>query len=223
MSKVLPVVIVGASGHGSVVADVCRCQGLYEILGFIDSFKAAGTKHCGLDVLGTENDLPRIESRFRELGGIVAIGDNMVRQRVVTRICELIYSFKFITAIHPSAQIGSNVAIGAGSVAMAGVVINAGTTIGKHCIINTSASIDHDNVWGDFTSLGPGGTTGGHVTIGKYSVVAQGAVVLHGRRVGAHSVVGASSTVIHDIPDSVVAYGTPAKVVRSRSEDEKYL
>jgi len=218
-----PVVVVGASGHGTVVADMFLKQGKFDVLGFIDSYKAAGSDHCGYRILGTEAILPEVLCRHYGLGCIVAIGDNSIRSQMVERIESIAPDLPFITAIHPSAQIGSCVLVGAGSVVMAGVVINANTTIGAHCIVNTSASLDHDNRWGDFSSIGPGGTTGGNVTVDEFSAVAQRAVILHGRRVGPHTVVGASATVLKDLPGYVVAYGTPARIIRARQSGEKYL
>lgn len=217
-----PIVIVGASGHGSVIADICIRQGSFDILGFIDTFKPPGPDRVGL-ILGPEEILPELQSRYSGLGCIVAIGDNSTRALVVAKIESLAPRLPFITAIHPSAEIGSGVCLGVGSAVMAGAVVNVGTHFGAHCIVNTSASVDHDNRWGDFASIGPGGTTGGNVTVGEYSVIAQRAVVLHGCIIGPHTVIGASATVIDNIPGNVVAYGTPARVVRTRQPGDKYL
>jgi len=96
-------------------------------------------------------------------------------------------------------------------------------TIGEGCIVNTRASLDHHGVLEDYASLAPAVTTGGNVSIGEGSVIAIGATVLHGRSIGDWSVVGAGATVIDDVPDGVVAYGTPAKVVREREPGDRYL
>ena len=89
--------------------------------------------------------------------------------------------------------------------------------------MNTRASLDHHGVMGAYASLAPGVATGGNVSIGEGSAVSIGATVLHGRSIGAWSVVGAGATVIKDVPDHVVAYGTPARVVRGRESGERYL
>ena len=89
--------------------------------------------------------------------------------------------------------------------------------------MNTRASLDHHGVLGDYASLAPGVTVGGDVSIGEGGAVAIGATVLHGRSIGDWSVVGAGATVIDDVPDGVVAYGTPARVVREREPGDRYL
>ncbi len=65
--------------------------------------------------------------------------------------------------------------------------------------------------------------TGGGVLVGHHTAVSIGTTVLHGRTIGAHTVVGGGSLVVTDLPDHVVAYGTPARVVRARAEGEPYL
>src|SRR5208337_83889 len=94
-----PVVVVGASGHGTVVADMFLKQGKFDVLGFIDSYKAAGSDHCGYRILGTEAILPEVLCRHYGLGCIVAIGDNSIRSQMVERIESIAPDLPFITAI----------------------------------------------------------------------------------------------------------------------------
>jgi sugar O-acyltransferase (sialic acid O-acetyltransferase NeuD family) len=217
------IVVFGASGHAGVVVDIIEKQGLYAIAGLIDSFLPAGQERLGYRVLGTEHDLPDLIGGHGIAGGVVAIGANITRCRMASRILDRLPDFRFVSAVHPSAQIARGVSIGPGTVVMAGAVINTNTQIGEHCIVNTRASVDHDCVLERFSSLGPGAVTGGNVRLGEYSVLALGASVIHGRTIGAHAVVGAGATVINDIPELVVAYGTPAVVKRSRQPQDPYL
>jgi acetyltransferase-like isoleucine patch superfamily enzyme len=90
-------------------------------------------------------------------------------------------------------------------------------------VLNTKCSVDHDCFIDDYASISPGATIGGNVSIGSYSVIALGANVIHAKKIGQHSIIGAGSTVINDIGSHVIAYGTPAKVVRNRIQGEKYL
>jgi len=108
-------------------------------------------------------------------------------------------------------------------VVMAGAVVNPGTRIGRCCILNTRASLDHDNELGDFASLAPAAVTGGNVTVGPFTAVGIGAVVAHGRRIGPHAVVGAGAVVLADLPGDCVAYGVPARIARTRRRGERYL
>ncbi len=213
------IIIIGASGQAKAVIDVIEKQGKYNILCLLDN----DPKRIGLNILGytvcNEEDVS-----FRAVNtGIVAIGDNYRRYVVTNKIVKRNADFKFIKAIHPGATIGKNVEIGSGTVIMGGVVINSDTTIGEHCVINSRCSVDHDNKIHNYSTLSPGVTLGGNVTIGKLTNISLGANVIHGITIGDGVVIGAGSTVIRNIPDNMLAYGLPAKIVRRRELDEKYL
>jgi sugar O-acyltransferase (sialic acid O-acetyltransferase NeuD family) len=217
------IVVLGASEHAKVVLDVIEREGKYVILGLIDTYKPAGGTLFGYPMLGTEETMLAMFKRAEIVGGIVTIGDNWTRHYMVEKVKLLAPDFEFISTIHPSAQIACRVTIGCGTVLMAGTVVNSDSTIGEHCILNTKSSLDHDCVLGDFTSLAPGVTTGGVVRIGAFSAISLGANIIHGRTIGAHTVIGAGALVMEDVPSHCVAYGVPAKVMRTRSEGEKYL
>lgn len=217
------IVVFGASGHARVVMDICRLEGSYEVVGLLDSYKSRGIAYCGHEVIGSWQDLPELVSSGMVSGAIVAIGDNWSRARIVANIRGVLPDFRFVTAVHPSAQVANDVVLGAGSVVMAGAVINPGSEIGEFCIVNTRASLDHECVMGDYSSLGPGAVVGGCVRIGAYSAIGIGAVVLQETQIGKHTVVGASSTVFKDVPEGVIAYGTPARVIRARQPGDPYL
>ena len=61
------------------------------------------------------------------------------------------------------------------------------------------------------------------ITIGKNVWIGAGVIVLPGVNIGDNSVIGAGSVVTKDIPENVVAYGNPCRVIRTINEhDEKY-
>ena len=215
--------LVGSSGHAKVVLDIVRKEGLNSVVGIIDSYAAPGSIALGLPVLGDESQIAKLAAQFSAPAAIVAIGDNFIRHTMVAKIRALDPEFAFASAVHPSVQIGAGVRIGIGTVIMAGAVVNPDTLIGEHCIVNTHASVDHDNVMEDFSSIAPGAITGGNVRIGRFSAVSIAASIIHGRSVGCHSVIGAGAAVLHDIPNYVVAYGTPARVQKTRQPGDKYL
>lgn len=217
------VLIVGCSGHARVVVDILELQGRYEIVGLIDSFKPAGTQLRGYEVIGTEEDIPTLVEAGVASLGIIAIGDNWTRARVVTRIRELQPDFQFITAIHPNVCVARDVEIGEGTVVMAGAVVNTGARIEAFCILNTRCSVDHECTLGEFSSIAPGVVIGGRVTVGPFAAVGIGATIIHEVSIGKHTVVGAGAIVVKDVPDHVVVYGTPARFVRSRQAGEPYL
>jgi sugar O-acyltransferase (sialic acid O-acetyltransferase NeuD family) len=215
--------VFGASGHAKVVLDILQRQDLYDVVGLLDNYKPAGADCGGFSVLGGLHHLPQLRLQYPRLGVVIAIGDNWTRGRVATDVKDLCPEIEFVMAIHPSAQIARDVTIGPGTVIMAGVVVNAGSRIGDLCILNTRASLDHDSQMEAFSSLGPAATTGGGVRIGPYSNIGIGATVLQEVSVGSHTVVGAAAMVFRSMPDLVVAYGTPARVIRPRKIGERYL
>ncbi|MDO5971152.1 NeuD/PglB/VioB family sugar acetyltransferase [Flavivirga aquimarina] len=217
------VLVIGASGHAKVIIDIIKKQAEYEILGLIDSYKKKGTIIGGHKVLGTENDLSKIIEANNIYGGIIAIGDNWTRKKLYKEIAFTLTNFKFITVIHPDAIIGENVTLGEGTAVMAGVVINSDATIGKQCIINTKSSIGHDVTLKDFCSIAPGVTIGGEVVIGKCSAISLGANIIECVKVGKHSVIGAGALVNTNISNCKTAFGVPAKEIKDRKKDDKYL
>jgi sugar O-acyltransferase (sialic acid O-acetyltransferase NeuD family) len=217
------IVLIGASGHAHLLIEVIEKEGRVAIAGMLDRDLPVGTDCMGYQVLGCERDLPAV-MRTHDVGAaMVAIGDNWVRRRVVERLREIVPGLRFERAVHPSAQIARGAEIGEGAVVMASAVLNANARLGRHCFVSTKASLSHDSVMGDFSSLGPNATTGGAVRIGAGTAIALSADVIHGITIGEHTVIGAGSVVLKNMPDRVVAYGIPARVIRSRAPGDKYL
>ncbi|WP_048986115.1 acetyltransferase [Burkholderia cenocepacia] len=211
------IIIVGSSGHAKVVIDIVEQAGRYRIAGLIDSFRTPGEETLGYAVLGAERDLPQMVDQYGIAGLLVAIGDNHARENVTAGLAMLVPGLPRVSAVHPAACVGKASTIGAGTVVMAGAVINPSCSIGEGCIVNTNVSLDHDGVMADFSSLAPGVVTGGNCRIGR------GAMLRHRIAVGEHSVVGAGAVVLHDVEPYTVAYGNPARRIRARAADERYL
>lgn len=217
------IVICGSSGHAKVVIDIVQKEGKYNIRGLLEKGPDVAARTLGYPVLGSEEDLPRLIQEYQLAGVLIGIGDNFLRAKVAARIRDISPQLAFVTAVHPSASIGIDVAIGEGTVIMAGVSVNASTKIGKLCILNTNSTLDHDSTLEDYASLAPGVNVGGNCRIGKYSAISIGAVLIHGMQVGEHSVVGAGAVVLKPVEPLVVAYGSPARMIRKRQPGEKYL
>ncbi len=217
------ILIFGASEHARCVIDIIEQVNNYQIVGVIDLLMTKGSAYQDYEILGNVNDLPEIIEIYNVHKGVIAIGDNYLRSRNAQIIKMSSIDFSFVSAIHPSVILGKNVIVGNGTVMMAGVIVNNDTTIGEHCYLSTKVSLGHDSVLADFSSLSPGVTAGGRTTIGMCSVVGIGTNILHGRTIGDHSVIGSGSLVVKDIENYVVAYGSPAKVVKTREIGEKYL
>jgi sugar O-acyltransferase (sialic acid O-acetyltransferase NeuD family) len=215
-------VIIGSGGHARVVMDMAERQE-FEVIGFIDDNKPEGQLVDGLPVLGGTRDIGRIAAQDLSIGFVAAIGDNFARAEVVRRVSALCPGLVWAAVIDPSAVISRRTEIGEGAMILAGTVINPGVQIGRHVIINNSCSIAHDTEFGAFSSAAPGVLTGGNVSVGELSHLGVGAAVSHGVKIGAHAVIGSGSAVVRDCPDYAVAYGVPAKIIRSREAGEPYL
>jgi|TARA_R110001592_G_scaffold10238_1_gene53488 sugar O-acyltransferase (sialic acid O-acetyltransferase NeuD family) len=139
---------------------------------------------------------------------LIAIGNNNSRKR----IAELLGNDCYITLIHESAVLDRNINPGKGSQILHNSTIQVGTKIGKHCIINTASSIDHDCVLGDFSFIGPNATLCGGVKIGEGTFIGAGAIVLPYIKIGKNCMIGAGSVVTKNLPDGITAYGNPVKI-----------
>lgn len=217
------IVVIGASDQSRCTIDVIEQEQAYEILGILDKNLPKGERFAGYIVLGYLEVLADLLVNGEIIGGIVAIGDNFTRRKVVKEIEKNFPNFQFITAVHPSVIKGNNVRIGKGSLIMPGVILNNNSGVGNHCILLTKSSLDHDSTIGDFSSLSPGVTTGGRVNIGHCSAIGIGANILHCKTIGDHCVIGGGALINKNVDDGSVAYGVPARIVKKRKKSEKYL
>jgi len=206
-------IILGAGGIAIVAADIARCQGC-DIVGFLDDDPAKnGTLLCGAPVLGGFSLLPGL----RESAVQVIVAFSNSHGRLDAAQCALSYAFSLATLIHPSAVISQYACVEQGTIIMPGVIVNAGAIIGGNCILNTAASIDHECRIGDGVHIGPGARLSGLVTVGNASWIGIGCVIRESIHIGTDVLLGAGSLVLKDIPDGVVAYGSPAKVIRANT------
>ena len=195
--------IIGASGHGRVVADIARLNG-YDEIEFLDD--NANLDHCGkYPVVGNTAQASEINNDI-----IVGIGNAPVRKRFMEQLADK----RFATLIHPDAVIAEDVVIGKGTVIMAGAVINPGASIGKGVIINTCSSVDHDCNVSDYVHVAVGAHLCGTVNVGKMTWIGAGATVSNNVNICGNCIIGAGAVVIKDIEKKGTYIGVPAKNIK---------
>lgn len=198
-------VIMGASGHGKVVADIANKTG-YEQIVFLDD-KESVTECSGYPVVGKCSSFVEYDCDI-----IVAIGNPSIREKL---LMDLENAGKCIPVlIHPHASIAENVTIGKGTVIAAGAVINPDAIIGSGCIINTCSSVDHDCTLEDYVHVAVGAHVAGTVTIGKRTWIGAGATVSNNVKICADCMIGAGCVVVSDISEKGTYIGVPARLMR---------
>tara|TARA_R110000751_G_scaffold210384_1_gene314119 strand:+ start:33518 stop:34207 length:690 start_codon:yes stop_codon:yes gene_type:complete len=217
------ILIIGASGHAKVIVDIIEKQNKYRIQGFLDTYRRKGEKLFNYPILGTEDDLRDIVEKHNIYGCFIAIGDNYTRKVMAEKITSFNPEIKFINAIHPTAILGKKVKLGNGIAIMAGVIVNSDSRIGNFCILNTNSFLEHDGAMHNYSSISSGVKTGGNLTLMECSSICIGATILENIIIENDTVIGAGALVNKNIPSLVVAYGVPAKIVRSRNAEDKYL
>jgi len=190
--------IYGASGHGLVVKDIANLCGYNEIL-YIDD---GDNLYSTFDSLEKDFSVPIV----------FGIGDNRIREKLFKKVEKS--GLKIISLVHPSATIAKDVIIKEGTVVMANVVVNSGSTIGEGVILNSSSVIEHENFIGNFVHISPNVALAGNVTVKESSHIGIGSSVIQSIVIDKNTIVGAGSVVVEDIPNSVIAYGNPCKVIR---------
>lgn len=192
------IIIIGASGHGKVCADIAAQS--YDQVEFLDDNPSAKR-------LGPVSDYKKY---IDDWDFFVAIGNNEIRKKVTNQFKRA----NIVSLVHKNAVVAPNVKIGQGTVVMAGSVINPDTVIGKGCIINTCSSVDHDNNIGDYTHISVGAHLAGTVKVGKNCFICAGSTIINNIVICDNTVVGAGATVVKNINTSGTYIGVPARKIK---------
>lgn len=203
MTRKKRLIIIGASGHGKVLADIANCIG-YEQIYFLDDNKVM--RHCiDYPVIGSSKDaINYIDADF-----IIGIGNAIIREKIQQELYGA--GLRLATLIHPKAIVSSRAKIGKGTAIMAGAVVNPASIIGDGCIINTAATVDHDNRIDDFVHVSVGAHLAGTVSVGKRTWVGAGAIISNNVNICSDCMIGAGAVVVKDIDCPGTYIGVPAK------------
>lgn len=195
-------IIIGASGHGKVIADIAKLNG-YTDIAFLDDDRSK-VECNGYPVIGSVSEA----KTYVQADFIVAIGNAKIREHVQQELAKS--CLKVVTLIHPKATIAEEVKIGIGTAIMAGTVINAASIIGDGCIINTCASVDHDCIIGNFVHISVGAHVAGTVEIGDRTWIGAGATVNNNLQITGDCMIGAGAVVVNSIGKQGTYIGVPA-------------
>lgn len=201
-------VILGAGGHGKVIADIALKMNKWKEIFFLDN-NLEDNSTMGIEIKGKTD---AVSSYINKHDIFVGIGNNYVRKKIQLELEKMGASIPKL--IHPSSIIGEQVQVECGTAIMAGVVINCSTKIGKGCIINTSATVDHDSLIEDFIHISPGVHLAGTVSVGQNTWFGIGSIVSNNINIIHECIIGAGAVVVNDIAEPGTYVGVPARRVK---------
>ena len=215
-------VLWGATGQARVLADFVADLD-YRVVALFDNDPSALSPLPGVPIHHGTGGFERWREKHASLDPacLVAIGGERGRERWEIQRFLDDRGIRPGKALHPAAHVARTADLAAGCQVLAGAVVGAEAKLGEACIVNTSASVDHEAALGRGVHIAPGATLCGSVTVGDFSMVGPGAVVLPKVSIGSDVVVGAGALVTRDLPPGVVAWGTPARVLRDRDRDHR--
>lgn len=209
------VIVVGAGGHASVVAEALLEAGT-EVLGFTDLDPARhGDLRVGLPVLGSDEVLLRHAGTgirlANGLGFVSGTGRSSLRFRVQERLQS--QGWIFVSVLHPRALVSRNAQLEPGSQILAGAIVQAHARIGVGTILNTASIVEHDSLVGNWCHLATRATVCGQVRIGDGCLIGAGAVLRQSVSIGEDTIVGAGAVVLRDCAGHQTLCGVPARAL----------
>lgn len=208
------IVVLGAGGHSRSVCDILLQDARNHVVGLVDAQAVKG--FWGIPVLGGDEVLPGLRETGEAEYTFVAIGDNLLRRKLIEQVVCL--GYKMVNAISSHAILSPHADLGQGVAVMPGAIVGANAVIDTGAIINTNASVDHDVQVGAHCHVAPGAVICGSVSLGDGVFIGAGARVIDGLNIGSHTTVGAGAAVIHDLPSNCVAVGVPARIIKRKGE-----
>ncbi|MCQ6526095.1 acetyltransferase [Bacillus mycoides] len=200
--------IIGASGHGKVIADIALKMNKWQSIAFLDDNE--NVKYSmGIEIIDNSASVSKYIDNYDLF---VGIGNNVIREKIQRQLETEGASIPVL--IHPSAIIGEQVYLEAGTVVMAGAVINCCTKIGKGCIINTASTVDHDNIIEDYVHISPGVHLAGTIKVGRGTWLGIGSVVSNNISITNDCRIGAGALVIRNINEIGTYVGVPVTKIK---------
>lgn len=209
-------ILIGGGGHASVVAEILLKQGR-EIIAVVSPDPIAERAvFNGIKQLTSDREVASFSAaEVKLVNGVGIMPQSRMRQKINEYFLALGYQFD--TVIAPEAVVSPYAIIEQGCQIFAGAIVQTGTTIGAHSIINSKALVEHDCVVGEYNHIAPGATLCGQVTTKSNVFIGAGAIVINNITIGENAVVGAGSCITRSVDAGVVT--RPAAVTLDRVED----
>lgn len=210
----------GATGQAKVLRECMRDSGL-KLVALFDNNPALVSPfpdtplYCGRS--GFEEWIVKTPLS-RAVGFLVAIGGDKGRERVEIQEYLQACGLTPLVARHRSAFVADDAKIGGGSQVLAHSAVCVETVLGRGCIINTGATVDHECRLDDGVHVAPGAHLAGCVEVGAYAMIGAGAVVSPRVKIGKNALVGAGAVVVEDVAPDTVVVGNPARILRRRTQ-----
>lgn len=214
------IILIGSGEHAKMVIDNIEDIGNIEIFGIITSVpEEVGKNWYGYPIIGLNEEIDRVFAENQDLTGYFLTigtlkkGNMRPREQMYQRLDK---KYRAINIIHPKAVISKHAVFGQGNIFEAYTKVANGTKIGSHCILNSFSAINHDQTIGSNVLIA-GNVSMAGCSIGDNTIIADGASVGFKCSVGSNCIIGDGAVITKDIPDNVIAYGNPARVIRENT------
>ena len=194
-----PILLIGGGGHCRSCIDVIETERKYRIVGMVERSGKDLSPVLGYEVLGDDDDLPELLKKYHNV--LITVGHVKsadLRVKIYSTLKEIGAQLPVI--ISPNAYVSKHAEIKEGTIVMHGVVLNAGSSIGKNCIINSQALIEHDTVVESHCHISTGAKVNGGAFVGTESFVGSGSVIHESLQIGEKCIISAGSGVYKNLP-----------------------
>ena len=208
-----PIILIGGGGHCISCIDVIEQTGLYQILGILDIPDKFGQKVLSYSIIGNENELEKFIPECSDfLISVGQIKSASLRETIFNKV--KLAGGNLPVIISPIANVSKFARIEEGTIVMHHVLVNAGASIGKACILNSKSLIEHEATVGNFCHISTASIVNGQANIGEYCFVGSNTVVANNTSVIANTVIAAGSQVLRSIEFPGTYIGSPLRKIR---------